>query len=812
MIIALSLDASTAEREAQRLGDTVERAGARGESAMASIARASVMAVAAFDSVSRVVGAVVAQMEAVHERAQALSRVRLLGGSADDVTRVEDALGGVLTKMQALRQAAEMRSLGFGEADISKYLELQRVIMGLTGASAEQSATMVQSGRLSEQALTALGKSAQGLELEIAKLAKAQGDVPPTIAQTVRVMHQYLAVSDDMKRKTAEITALSPWKAMTGAIGEVSEALANKLAAGLDSFVDRYRRAWRNVADETRMLLGRAPMQVMAAQKRAEAAAQALTGFSVAQVAASQADLAAKKEAAAIEERRAAAEKRRMDEAKKAAAELKKLREGGSAKEEEGIDEFGRRALAASIAIHAAGGALVTAHDRAKTLADQMAAAAAGGQRMAHQQAVFSALAEKGAAIASTAAIAEEKKAAALRQSLTVSDAERSNSEAGAKIAELRASIVARELATKRAIAALAESENDHAAELTKRATAALDLYRKQVAEQIKIVETSRRIAEIAAETASLKEQSAAMAQQAQIAEQIRQIQAATAQIRGAEVRDRGEAALASAAQLRATIDQLTVERSLMEVRRQAAPGDTSAMSARIEELRALEAAQWRQIAALREQAAAAAAASDAQLDLSATMKRTAADMLAPTRVIADTARQIMATTTRATQDTISAVGGLFAALVTTPENAIAAFGAALLGAAGDVALQMSAFYAALGVAEMATVVGIPKGIGLLAAAAGLAAVGGTLKGIGALVTAPPTPKTSAASGGSSARSSASAPAPGIPGQRMPADDRPVQIFMSVSEEPWNRRSDADRYRDMVRWMGRVQRQTGVKI
>ena len=186
--------------------------------------------------------------------------------------------------------------------------------------------------------------------------------------------------------------------------------------------------------------------------------------------------------------------------------------------------------------------------------------------------------------------------------------------------------------------------------------------------------------------------------------------------------------------------------------------------------------------------------------------------MLAPARMIADTARQIMTTANGAAQATISAVGGLFTALVTTPENAIAAFGAALLGAAGDVALQMAAFYSAHGVAEMATVVGIPKGIGLLAAAAGLAAVGGTLKGIGALVTATPTPKTAAASGGLSARSSASAPAPGIPGQRMPTDDRPVQIFMSVSEEPWNRRSDADRYRDMVRWMGRAQRQTGVKI
>lgn len=63
-------------------------------------------------------------------------------------------------------------------------------------------------------------------------------------------------------------------------------------------------------------------------------------------------------------------------------------------------------------------------------------------------------------------------------------------------------------------------------------------------------------------------------------------------------------------------------------------------------------------------------------------------------------------------------------------ENVLDAFASSMLGVLGDLALQMSAFFMAQGIALLFSVGGTAQGVALIAAAAGLAVVGGALKAI----------------------------------------------------------------------------------
>ena len=77
-----------------------------------------------------------------------------------------------------------------------------------------------------------------------------------------------------------------------------------------------------------------------------------------------------------------------------------------------------------------------------------------------------------------------------------------------------------------------------------------------------------------------------------------------------------------------------------------------------------------------------------------------------------------------------NAFAAMGAALV-KGESMLAAFGKSILGAFGDIAIQLGSFFIAQGIAMLFTIGGAAAGVGLIAAGGGLAIVGGALKALG---------------------------------------------------------------------------------
>lgn len=158
----------------------------------------------------------------------------------------------------------------------------------------------------------------------------------------------------------------------------------------------------------------------------------------------------------------------------------------------------------------------------------------------------------------------------------------------------------------------------------------------------------------------------------------------------------------------------------------------------------------------------------------------------------------------RTAQGFTSAFGQMFSDLITQPQNALGALGKAILSTFGDLAGQLAAFFAAQGLALLFMPGGQASGIGMLAAAAGLAAVGGTLKGVGAAVAAPPSSGTGAPRSSAPVQTS-------IPGTMAAREVAPIQIFVSVDEAPWDRPTAQERYKNFKRWAEQMGRSTGVR-
>lgn len=96
-----------------------------------------------------------------------------------------------------------------------------------------------------------------------------------------------------------------------------------------------------------------------------------------------------------------------------------------------------------------------------------------------------------------------------------------------------------------------------------------------------------------------------------------------------------------------------------------------------------------------------------------------------------------------------NAFGAMGAALV-KGQNGFAAFGAAMLGVLGDLALQFGSTFILLGIARALTSYGLdPTATGLIAAGIGLSILGGALKAVSGAAGASSAPSTSSASVGS---------------------------------------------------------------
>lgn len=143
-------------------------------------------------------------------------------------------------------------------------------------------------------------------------------------------------------------------------------------------------------------------------------------------------------------------------------------------------------------------------------------------------------------------------------------------------------------------------------------------------------------------------------------------------------------------------------------------------------------------------------------------------------------------------QGITGALGGVFEAIAQGSENAFDDFGKNILDALGTMALKFAAFFAAEALGMAFTPGGQANAVGLAAAAAGMAAVGGTLKGVAASI------NTSTPSGPSGTSSQSLSPA-SLPGGFSSPSNGSVNV-MIVDGEPWDRRSPQERFSSFKKW------------
>jgi len=151
-----------------------------------------------------------------------------------------------------------------------------------------------------------------------------------------------------------------------------------------------------------------------------------------------------------------------------------------------------------------------------------------------------------------------------------------------------------------------------------------------------------------------------------------------------------------------------------------------------------------------------------------------------------------------------TSLGNLFSDLLTKPDEALANLGKSILSAFGDMAFKLAAFFTAEALGLLFTPGGQGLAAGLFAASAGMAAIGGLLKGASALVSPA---KPAAASAGRSPTSSAK-----IPGQNPEKAKNVRETFILIGGTPWNRKSDAQEFNSAIDWFQRGGRATGKRL
>jgi len=151
-----------------------------------------------------------------------------------------------------------------------------------------------------------------------------------------------------------------------------------------------------------------------------------------------------------------------------------------------------------------------------------------------------------------------------------------------------------------------------------------------------------------------------------------------------------------------------------------------------------------------------------------------------------------------------TSLGNLFSDLLTKPDEALANLGKSILSAFGDMAFKLAAFFTAEALGLLFTPGGQGLAAGLFAASAGMAAIGGLLKGASALVSVA---KPAAASAGRSPTSSAK-----IPGQNPEKAKNVRETFILIGGTPWNRKSDAQEFNSAIDWFQRGGRATGKRL
>jgi hypothetical protein len=135
-----------------------------------------------------------------------------------------------------------------------------------------------------------------------------------------------------------------------------------------------------------------------------------------------------------------------------------------------------------------------------------------------------------------------------------------------------------------------------------------------------------------------------------------------------------------------------------------------------------------------------------------------------------------------------------------------AAAGKMFLDVLAGAAAKMGAYFIAVGAAQQ----WVPPytGAGAIAGGVALLALSGALKGAGSIVGGMGSPAPS--TGGAVSGKEPSFQPSSLPGQKTPAGSAPVNFYFSVNQEPWNQKSDQERFSSLRRWSERMGRSTGI--
>lgn len=158
----------------------------------------------------------------------------------------------------------------------------------------------------------------------------------------------------------------------------------------------------------------------------------------------------------------------------------------------------------------------------------------------------------------------------------------------------------------------------------------------------------------------------------------------------------------------------------------------------------------------------------------------------------ADMGAQLASTLRNISGGIVSAIGDIFSDIAQSGDDTMDHLAESILKGLGMLALKFAAFFAAEGIGMLFTIGGSAQGVALLAAAAGMAALGGTLVGVSAAIAKPPATH--------SASQSASKP-PSLPSSRSVRQKERGGDVVFINTTPWDEKSPEQTYRSYKQWL-----------
>jgi len=227
--IGLLVDTVKAATGIKDLADQIDNAGSEAEQKLGGGFKKAGIAIAA---VSVAMVAFKKVLDAAVDRVIELDRAKVFSVMAKDVKGVIDAFGGVITKMEGMREATSIATAGF-EGMQKKVAETANAIGFLTNVSNEAALEQVKSGQISIEFLNLIGHTQQTIENAI---KKASSELGRELTEIERRRVVFKNISKDLgkvRQLAGALAKATPFAKMTANIKSAGEAIFDRLAPSL---------------------------------------------------------------------------------------------------------------------------------------------------------------------------------------------------------------------------------------------------------------------------------------------------------------------------------------------------------------------------------------------------------------------------------------------------------------------------------------------------------------------------------------------------------------------------------------------------